>query len=248
MTENERLKSERKEYFKTAPFSKKIGFIWDYYKLPIIAFLFIGTLVGCFINELLSKKETVLSGLLLNTSNTDNKIDDLEQDFLKTLKLDSDDYEVSFIDNYTLTGDAGVDYEVSQAVFVQMSAGFNDFTISPLKYMQNYAYQDCYRDLRTVLSKEQIEKYEPYFLYIDADYMEKLNKQIKEDESTETTELPDFKKPEDMKDPVPVLIDLSSFDTITKYYVTEKDSLVFGIIASTKKLDNTLSFLDCIAK
>ena len=35
MGENERIKAERKEYFKTAPLSKKLEFVWDYYKIHI---------------------------------------------------------------------------------------------------------------------------------------------------------------------------------------------------------------------
>lgn len=206
-------------------------------------------MVSCYISELLSKKENVLSGLFLNAASMDgsNTIDDLEQDFIKTLKLD-DEYEVSFIDNYTLTGDAGMDYETTQAVFVQMASGSIDFAISPLEYMQNYAYKDCYLDLRTILSEEQLKKYESYFLYIVGDYMKQHHARVNSGESNEIITFPDFKKPEDMKDPIPVFIDLSKCDIITDQYQSNKESLVFGVVASTENLDNAISFLDFIMK
>ena len=248
MTENEIIKAERIEYFKTAPFSKKIEFIWDYYKIHIIIALFLVIGVSYYVHHLVTAKDSVLSGMLLNIDSLEHEedINKLKLDILKQLKVDTQKYELNFIDNYTLTGDSASDYATQQAVFTQLGAGFLDFTISPLEYMQNYAYQKCFYDLRNVLSAEQIKKYEPYFLYIDSEYIKEYEQQVLKSSEESPLVLPDFTKPEDMKDPIPVFIDLSQCKTITDMYVADHESLVFSILGNASHIDNTLIFLDYI--
>lgn len=248
MGENERIKAERKEYFKTAPFSKKLEFVWDYYKIHIIVALALVTGISYYVHHLVTAKDDVLSGMLLNvdTALHQNDIDNLKQEMLERLEVDTKKYEIGFIENYTLTGDAASDYETQQAVFVQLGAGNLDFIISPIEHMQNYAYQDCFHDLRDLLSEEQLQKYEPYFLYVDGNFLEQYNQHSMEASEENPIELPDFKKPEDMEDPIPVLIDLSQCETITNLYTANKDTLIFGVMEKATHIDNVLLFLDYI--
>ena len=248
MGENERIKAERKEYFKTASFSKKLEFIWDYYKIHILIALALLTGIGYYVHHLVTAKDMVLSGMLLNVDALEhrNDIDKLKQEILEHLKVDTQKYDVDFIDSYTLTGDVASDYETQQAVIVQLGAGSLDFTISPLEYMQNYTYQNCFYDFRDLLSEEQFKKYEPYFLYIDGEYMKEYGQRSLESSEENPIVLPDFTRPEDMEDPIPVLIDLSQCKTITDLYTADKESLVFGIMGSVKSEDNVLLFLDYI--
>ena len=248
MGENERIKAERKEYFKTAPLSKKLEFVWDYYKIHILVALALIAGISYYVHHLVTAKDIALSGMLLNVDALEHRddIEELKQDILRQLKIDTDKYELNFIDGYKLTGNAATDYDTQQAIFVQLGAGSLDFTISPLEYMQYYAYQDCFYDLRDLLSEEQLQKYEPYFLYVDGEYMKEYEQRSNESSEETPIVLPDFTNPKDMKDPIPVFIDLSQCKTITDLYTVGKESLVFAVLGSVESTDNVSLFLDYI--
>lgn len=246
MTERERVKTERKKYFKTAPFSKKIEFFWEYYKIHTFIILFLTIIVGYFIHHLVTAKDTVLSGLFLNAHSleTEVNVDDWGQEFLELKKIDTEEYEVTFLDSYTLSGDDTTDYEIEQAIWVQVGAGAIDFMVSPLDYVTDYAYQDYYCDLRTIFSEEQIEKYEQYFLYVDGEVIKEIDELSQDLNNEVNVTLPDATKPEEMKDPIPVFIDMSQCEEITKLYGSAYDSLVFGVLVNAEFPDNAVAFLD----
>lgn len=248
MGEKERIKAERKEYFKTAPFQKKIEFIWDYYKIHIIVGLFVVILGGYYIYELATAKDSILDGMFLNMHAIESKsnIEELKQDFLEFTEVDTEKYEVSFSTDYILTGDLATDYEVQQVIRTRVGAGTTDFMVAPLTYLTDYAYQGFYVDLRTVLSKDQLETYEPYFLYVDGDVMKEIEKLSSDIDADYNVEKPDFTKPEDMKDPIPVFIDMSKCDKITKLYSLDQDSLVYGIVVNAPSEENAVKLLECM--
>lgn len=246
MTERERIKAERKEYFKTAPFSKKIEFFWEYYKIHTLIVLVLVIGVGYFIHHLVTAKDTVLSGMFLNaySLNDEVNVNDWGQEFLKLKEFDTEEYNVSFIDSHTLTGNDTTDREVEQAIWVQIGAGSIDFMVSPLDYVTDYAYQDYYCDLRTILSEEQIAKYEQYFLYVDGEVIKEINELSQDIDNNVDVALPDVTKPEEMENPIPVLIDLSQCEKITELYNGTYDSLVFGVLINAEFTDNAVEFLD----
>ncbi len=246
MTERERIKAERKEYFKTAPFSKKIEFFWEYYKIHTFIVLVLVIGVGYFIHHLITAKDTVLSGLFLNAYSlkTEVNVADWGQEFLELKEIDTEEYEVTFIDRYMLSDNDATDYEVKQAIWVQVGAGAIDFMVSPLEYITDYAYQDYYCDLRTILSEEQIEKYEQYFLYVDSAVIKEIAKLSQDLDNDVDVALPDAAKPEEMENPIPVFIDLSQCEEISELYGSAYDSLVFGVLVNAKYPDNAVAFLD----
>ena len=250
MTEREQIKAERKEYFKTAPFSKRVEFIWEYYRVYILIGLFLTVLVGYYIYEVATAKDSVLDGIFLNlhSAESENKIADYGNDFLDLLEVDDDKYKTSFTTTYSLSGDIGVDYEAHQAISVTVGAGSVDFMVAPRDYIMNYVYQGFFEDLRTILSEEQIKEYEPYFLYIDNTVTKKLEEISYDGGSLSDLNVPELTKPEDMKYPIPVLIDMSKCAKITNLYDIEKDSLVYGVLANAPSKENAVIFLDYLMK
>ena len=246
MTEKERVKAQRKEYFKNATLKQKLFHFWEYYKIHTIVVVLIVIIISNFIYHKVTDPEVILYGLFLNIYNTEDETSasDLGKEFLELQDMDTTDYDVSFNDGLFLTGDDSTDYETSQAVWVQCAAGAIDFIVSPAEYLMNYAYDEYFTDLTTVLSEEQIEKYQPYFLYIDGAVVEEIAETSKDIDNPIDIALPDCAKPEEMQEPIPVLIDVTQCEKLMDVYGITTAPLVFGILVNAPAPDLTIDFLD----
>lgn len=245
MTERENVKAQRKEYFKNATAKQKWVYFWEYYKLPTIVIILIIVVASNFIYHKVTDPELILNGIFLNCNilETEMTVENLGLEFLESQKMDTSDYTVNFNDGLYLTGDSTFDYEGEQAIWVQSSAGTVDFIISPIEHLIEFAYQEYYADLTTILSDEQVKKYEPYFLYLDGAVLEEMAN-APADSPLDDMELPDPKKPEEMKDPIPVFINMAQCEKLTNIYGTSAESLAFCILINAPDLDLTIDFLD----
>ena len=119
-----------------------------------------------------------------------------------------------------------------------------------------YAVNQIFYDLREVLTPEQIEKYEPYFYYVDMDIV-----RAQEDEDVivdtdaiaskgnltldEIHELAAARMdPSTMGDPVPVGIVMTDSPFATESHSYDDLVPVFGISVTTQRMDTCLQFLD----
>jgi hypothetical protein len=114
--------------------------------------------------------------------------------------------------------------------------------------LEQYSYGEDFYDLREILSEEQLEKYEPYFYYIDMKTVEERN-EILNDASNLYLDYvliaPDPRHPEDMEEPVPVGIYLDDCEEIRKYFYFEDDeNVVASVFVNTTRLDMALKYID----
>lgn len=248
MATKDEFKTEREAYFANATWKQKLFYFWEYYKIHTIVVLLIVIAVSSFIYHRVTDPEIILNGFFLNAYNIESEISaaDLGQEFLELQEIDTAEYDVNFNQNLFLTGDDTTDYEASQAVWVQCGAGTVDFMISPLEHLMDFAYQEYYIDLTSVLTKEQIAKYEPYFLYVDGAVIEEMAA-APPDSPMDDIELPDPAKPEEMEEPVPVFIDMTQCQKTTDIY-GDVDSLVFSVLVNAPNSDLTIKFLDYLMK
>lgn len=246
MTHKDELNEKRKEYFQNATLKQKFVYFWEYYKIHTFIILFLVISACYLINHFLTVKSSAINGMFLNIDKieSDTSVKSLGEEFIELQEIDTSKYEVRFNDGYTLTGDETIDYENDQAIWVQTSAGEVDFMIGPHEYTLNYGYQDYFYDLRTILSEEQIAKYEQYFLYVDVKVMEELSEQSLDLDAEINIEFPASTNPDEMKEPIPAFIDLSQCEKITNLYGSRYDSIAFSIPANAKNLETALAFLD----
>ena len=246
MALKDEIKTERKAYFKTATPKQKFLYLWEYYKVPAIIVTAIVIFSISFIYHKVTEPENLVNGMFLNIYSelSDTSTVGLKQDFLESQDLDPAKYDVSFNDSMNLVGNDTTDYDTRQAIWVQCGAGAIDFMVSPLNYITNYAYNDFYIDLRTVLSKEQIEKYGPYFLYVDGEVIKEINELSKDPDNNIKIQLPDASHPEEMEDPIPVLIDMAECEKLKDIYSFTIETPVFGILVNAKNVDMSIKVLD----
>ena len=252
------FKAEREYLKKHGTRQEKLAYFWDYYKWHTIVGVVALIIVISSIYNALTAKDMVMSGILLNCTPTfdSTKQDELVLDFMAQQEINTKKNEVflntslyySVFDNesdieYT-NGEST--YTASQIMLVQVASGDLDFITGDLETLTSVAYSEFFVDLRTVLTKEQLAAYEPYLYYIDQDVLEIIENAADYSDDSTPVMIPDVDKPETMKTPIPVLIDLSRCEDIKLFYSNMKEDkpVVIGFTVNSKHAELTGKFLD----
>ena len=81
-------------------------------------------------------------------------------------------------------------------------------------------------------------------LYYDREVMEKMNSTDDTTKDMAEIILPNPSKPEQMKDPVPVMINITGTETISILYPGFTDNYAIAFLANAKNTEKALEFLD----
>jgi len=119
-----------------------------------------------------------------------------------------------------------------------------------------YAFQVCaytsqrlFVDLREFLDEETLAKYADRLYYMDNAIIDMLNAPVGEQVEPNALEYPkDPKKPETMKNPIPVGIDVSDREDLQKAYYLDGTTIYVGAIKSTARPELTKQFLNYLLK
>lgn len=236
-----------KKVLKEGTASQKLEYIWDYYKLPILLFLVAILFIGSFVHAKVTAKEYILQGMFLNSIAEVDTVDRFEQDYLANCPIDLSKEDVFFDTSIYYSTDNNTDttsYQSIQLINARIAAGEIDFMVAENSILTGFSYNGYFYDLSEVLSEEQFQKYEPYFLYYDLSVAEKLNETDFTSEEYEQITLPDPAEPELMEQPIPVMIDVSSCPEIDSLYTGTGKGKALVFVANGKHPQKTLEFLD----
>ena len=241
------FKEERKAVLENDTTKQKISYIWDYYKWHIMIPLIVVIALISFIVNLVTKPDIILNGVMLNVYNMESESSpaDLLPDFYKEQKIDSKEEEINLNSNlYYSVDNLNTNYQTMQVLMAWLSADQLDFVTGDATSLTDLAYKDYFTDLRDYFTEDELAKYEPYFLYIDYDVFLKRAEMANNMEDVSGIELPDCTKPEEMKNPIPVMIDMSQSKKLTEVYGETFDVLALGITVKETNKDMTLKFLE----
>lgn len=264
------FKSER-ESVKNGPFKKKVAYFWTYYKWFVIIPLIIIIGIASYIYNIVTATDTVLNGILLNTNSLESDLSDLINGFYEEQQIDQELYDISLntsLSYYPDSQNASSNYTTLQALMAWSSVGTIDFISGDMSTMKDLAYKGYFVDLTTVLSAEQLTAYEPYFLYIDQDVVTQRNEAFDNNIDASTILLPDCDKPDTMKDPIPVLLNLPPSDALSQAYGftssstsgttsdnaseatsdSASNAIIFGIVQNAQNTDMALKFIEYATK
>lgn len=243
---------EERERIKNGTFKQKASYFWEYYKWYVIVPVIVIAFLGTTIYQKITAPEVILNGVLINTYSTESEAscEEIIADFSEAQKIDTEEYAVTLNTTMSyITDDTSgtANYESIQALMAWIAAGSVDFISSDHAAMTDLAYNGYFVDLRNFLTKEQIAEYEPYFLYIDGAVTVALDEAFDKNEDASSISIPDCTKPETMEDPIPVMIDLSKNEKLSKIY-SDSDALAMGIAENAPNKDMLLSFLEYLIK
>ena len=241
---------EEREAMKHGTPKQKLEYFWLYYKWHVIIAVAAIAAITSFIYEAVTRKETALYALFLNSFVlAEDSAEAYKQSFLDTSEINTDEYEI-LVDTSLYLQPGSMDentYAAVQKVSVYVAAGEIDLIGADQAAFEYYGYLDYLADLRDMLTPEQIEKYSPYFYYIDGEVL--AAKQKAADKLEEyTLAYPDPSKPEEMADPIPVGIFLenASEDFTSNYMFSGGSSSAIGFVVNANHVENAQAFVDYI--
>lgn len=238
------FKTERMS-IKNAPLKKKLQYFWDYYKWYAFGALFFIAAICFFIRTATTHTETILYTMFFNTGSEDIFHDEMGQEFLSYAGIENDK-QIALIDvSYYMSTDEtepGV-----QAAFQKLSIFTQtnqlDIIGGPIDSMNACIYNTYLYDLRTVLTEEQLAKYEPYLLYADESILLEKQEAEKKSEAYEIV-YPDPANADAMKKPIPVAIDITACEKMQMIYPDTPNQLAIGIAQGTIHPEQAATFIE----
>lgn len=121
---------------------KRLEYIWDYYKLPIITCLIIFYIVGYLSYRVITKKDTVLSVAAVNIEISNENISKFSDEYLSYKNLSGKRYNINFFNNLMSDGDPnyGASYEYAYASSMKLLALITDKSLD-IVIMDKRAYE-----------------------------------------------------------------------------------------------------------
>lgn len=156
-------------HFKDLDRKKKLSFIWDYYKWPIIVVIGLVITLAISLPQLIeNSKEIVLYSAFVNTQLSDtNEIHPLLQEFAEEKEIDLDGkrmmLDCSMIINHE--NPSNFSMECSQKLTAMFSAKKLDVVVADKETYENYEVFGVYEDLEKLMDEEFIEKYKDKLVY-----------------------------------------------------------------------------------
>lgn len=225
------------------PLKQKCEHIFTYFGIPIVVILAVLVFVVSNVVSYSLKKETVLNITCINSLADTDHVQVYVSDFAKYAGIDLDNSEVNLLTNYYLTpSDPMASYDTAQVILAQIVARTIDIMAADTDTVMEYAYQEAFMDLRTVLSPEQQEKYAEHFLYMDYALLPEMQSLEKI-----PTAFPNPTEPTAMREPIPVALLLPSTGEFSNLcFANQFDGVAVGIIANAENLSNAILFVDYI--
>ena len=209
----------QQEKMKDQPFSKKLDYFWEYYKVHCIVVVLSACMFGSLLHDIITQKETILSVALINAfPNVEDEM--LMQDFESWLNLNSQKQQVLIDSSYYINDNSTSPYAdtYEQKFSTNAMAGQLDVVLADTNKFDFYGKQGFFQDLTFLLSSEELLQYEPYFYYVD----------LPSDDSSKE---------------VPVGIKINHTSRICQTSCYPNTDAYFGIVNGTEHIDMALSYL-----
>ena len=223
---------------KDEPLQAKLKYIFTYYWAVILGVAFAIFFVVSWLVFSLMQKEPVLAGYLLNSTTQNFYQGSIVEEFLQEQEINSDEYTFDLVsDSYYLDSET----YVFESIVTRMGARDLDFIVTDLYTYPMFTAH--LTDLETILTAEQLEKYRPYFVYVEQSALDRLAA----GDVGDGIKLPEYYlESTDLKDPVAMGIRIPDSSRLLDAYSFPMENVIFGIPVSCQRLSMTLEFLDFI--
>ena len=250
----------RQQQMKTKEMSAKgkLAYFWYYYKVHTIVAILVIFFAAMFIRDIVTAKDYNFYSILFNARQLSG--DSLESAFSEYAGLDTENYEC-YIDASTglsLTSFTEYDMATVQKLMATIQIGDLDTVVFNSELFNNYAGNEMFLDLRTVLSKEELNTWKDYLYYIDYVEVAAEREDVDVEESPAEKDAADderrqqeileetnrHRSPEGMAEPVPVGIFMEASPFAEKSGAYSDLVPVFGFVSTSKRTETGKQFLE----
>lgn len=231
--------NEQKKKFRDMTRKQKWTYFWDYYKFPAFLVILVLFFVVTFSRDYIeSSKETLLYAAFIG-ANTMADYDQLSEDYAEYADISLKENHVVFDSSVQ---PSSADYNAvmasTQKMMAMVSSGMVDTALTSEEFFAPYIDAGYFMDLRTVLSKEQLNEYADalyYYTYdpeADRKKTEELGMEYREN-----------KGPYDTLEPVPVGIRLKEIHNLPADVLPPADEYIFSFCVNSTHVDGAMTFL-----
>ena len=222
------------------------------YKWHVVIWIIGLIVLGNFVYKKVTAPTYLLNGILLGAEDGEDAATTLAADFAELVGYGDTVYAVNLDTEYSyIPGseeNAENNYKATEKIVSQVENKSLDFVAGPMDSMSDIAHNAMFVELTTYLSPERLKLVEPYLLYVDSAVIEELDAAYENKEDTSKIKLPDPRKPEEMKEPVAVMIDMSSCEEFASIYGGSDETIALGLITSAPNEDMLMKFIDYLMK
>lgn len=238
---------EEREAIKTAPFSKKVEYFFDYYKWPTIAILLAALAVVGFVYEMATAKDTVLYAAFINSYTEGDEDIYIAEDFAEVLGADTKKEEVIIDMTYFLDY---VEVDTDHATFLQklvtlVAAKTLDVGSADENSYANLAYSGMFMELEAYMTADEIAAYDGDIFYIDQAVIDEVAEL--DYVSSNEENYPEYTystNPEDLEDAVAVGLVVGEGTVFKEYIQVVGEYVVIGLFTNTERMESGVLFID----
>jgi len=217
---------EERAMIKNGTPKQKYQYFKDYYRTPLIIIVLSVAFAGILLYKFVTNKDSALYAAMLNCSPyAENEW--FEDNYAAMAGIDTNQYEITFDTAiyYKLNSTDEDSYITTQKLDTYTGAGKLDVMLGGGDEFAHFANSILFKDLREVLTEEQIARYEPYFYYIDGANI-------------------------GLEGSIPVAIYVESSEDLNKaYYFKNADNgIALGIYANSSNTENAVSLIEYLMK
>ena len=146
----------------------RIEYIWDYYKLPILAAICVIAFIIYMIVHFVTYKETALEIFMVNTTNQNTEeVAASTDEFFQQEGLSSKDEEIFIDTSIQFSEDMGdsTNYYSNQSLTVKFAVGGGDILFAPDYVFNTYAASSAMMPLTDILTDDELEQYKDILVY-----------------------------------------------------------------------------------
>lgn len=195
---------EQQQKTKDMTVKGKLSYFWYYYKLHTIAAILVIVFIAGFIQSYVTRKEYGFYATLINAVSYDvnsKTADTWAEEFQEFAGIDPDEYQTCIDTSVILSADTGSTYASAnrEKMVAMMQVGELNAIISDTETFESYAQVECFYDLESLFTAEELAPYRNLLYYTDAASFDR------EDGDTSGNDLNiDHTDPASMIDPVAV--------------------------------------------
>jgi len=238
----------RKEWvgMKDKPPKERWQYFLDYYKWPAIITLLVLVFAVQALVSVFNQKDSVISSIMLNCK-LDINDEAFLQDFYEYAGVDTNTQEAAFYSDITLSQNhIQHNNTMFQRIIAGITVGSTDFIAGKDEAFQLCAYHSTqmFMDLRKFLDEETLTKISDKIYYVEQEILDYLNAPPGTEIDVDLSKYPDPHKPELMKNPIPIGINISSCKAFQDAYYLEGTTTYIGVIANVPHPEITRQFID----
>ena len=220
-------------------FGKKIQYIWDYYKFPLVVLCIFLYVIGYFLYGHFTRKDTILYTALVNVSASESLTRQLSTNFIPYIKEDSSKKELQLYTGLYLTDDENnPNHEYTYASRMKILASIDgeqlDVVLMNKESFDAFSQNGYLYNLEELLSNEYpalYEKWKPYLV---------TNTIILEDNSTDV-QLDSSISYQAVTEEAPTGLAISQTGLL--HDAGFSDTVYLGIVANTPRADTAVHYI-----